>query len=127
VGRASDEQAPEPGAFGVLVRRSREARGLSQQRLATDAGLSDGYISLIETGRRGARPSRDTVLALAQALGVPAAELLRAAGRLRPGDDLSPDNRRPTFEEFVRTDPALRSDQKKVLVDLYSSFVRRSA
>ena len=64
MGRATDEQAPEPGEFGRLVLRYREARGMSQQRLATEAGLSDGYISLIETGRRGARPSRDTVLAL---------------------------------------------------------------
>ncbi|MCU1483881.1 MAG: family transcriptional regulator [Actinomycetia bacterium] len=124
---SSDEQAPAPGEFGRLVLRYREARGLSQQRLATEAGLSDGYISLIETGRRGSRPSRDTVLALAQALGVPAVELLRAAGRLQSGDDLVPDNRRPSFEEFVRTDPALRADQKRILIELYSSWVRRSA
>ena len=124
---SSDERTPEPGEFGRLVLRYREARGLSQQRLATEAGLSDGYISLIETGRRGSRPSRDTVLALAQALGVPAVELLRAAGRLQAGDDLAPDNRRPSFEEFVRTDPALRADQKRILIELYSSWVRRSA
>lgn len=127
MGRATDEQTPEPSEFGRLVLRFREARGMSQQRLATEAGLSDGYISLIETGRRGARPSRDTVLALAQALGVPAVELLRAAGRLRPGDELTPDTHRPSFEEFVRTDPALRADQKRILIELYSSWVRRSA
>jgi transcriptional regulator with XRE-family HTH domain len=126
VGRTTDEQASGPGEFGRLVLRYREARGMSQQRLAAVAGLSDGYISLIETGRRGARPSRDTVLALAQALRVPPAELLRAAGRLQAGDELTPDAGRPSFEEFVRTDPSLRADQKRILIELYSSWVHRT-
>lgn len=116
----------DSAGFGALVRRYREARGFSQQRLAAGSGLSDGYISLIETGRRGARPSRDTVLALAQALDAPAVELLRAAGRLAPHDELDP-RPRPSFEEFVRTDPLLTSDQKRILTELYSSWVRGSA
>lgn len=117
----------EVSDFGEAVRRYREARNMSQERLAEDAGLSGGYISLIETGGRGQRPSRDTVISIAQALNAPVVELLRAAGRLLPSDELAPDGERPTFEQFVNTDPALRSDQKKVLIDLYRSWVRATA
>lgn len=97
---------------------------MSQDRLAQEAQLSNGYISLLETGKRGRRPSRDTVIGIAQALRAPVVELLKAAGRLEPSDELSPDAR-PPFADFVRTDPNLRADQKKVLVDLYDSWVRR--
>ncbi len=122
---ASTTDASQPTAFGELVQRYRERRGMSQERLAKEAQLSGGYISLIETGQRGKRPPRDTVLAIAQALGAPTEKLLEAAGRQQPGDEVD-EPKRPTFEEFVRTDPLLRSDQKRILLDLYSSWVRRS-
>jgi len=53
--------------------------------------------------------------------------VLRAAGRLLAADELTPDTGRLSFEDFVRTDPALRADQKRILIELYSSWVRRSA
>lgn len=112
--------------FGTLVKRYREARNMSQERLAELAKLSSGYISLIETGNRGKRPSRDTVIGIAQALDADVVEFLRVAGRLEPADDINPDGSRIPFERFVNTDPALRSDQKKVLIDLYRSWVRRT-
>lgn len=114
----------EQETFGAVLRRYREARSMSQERLAEAAGVSPGYVSLVETGKRGKRPSRDVVISLAQALRVDPVILLRAAGRLQPGDRLSPDER-PTFEDFVQTDPALRSDQKGVLISLYRSYVGR--
>lgn len=112
--------------FGDLVRQTRESRGLSQERLAALAKLTPGYISLIETGKRGSRPGRDTVLGIAQALGVPPKEMLRAAGRLRPGDNVEQPPSRPSFEVFVQSDPELRSDQKEILIRTYRSWVRRT-
>lgn len=97
---------------------------MSQDRLAELSGLSNGYISLIETGGRGKKPSRDTVISLAQALNAPLVDFLRASGRLRPEDETVVDRGRPSFEAFVATDSALRTDQKKVLIDLYKSWVR---
>lgn len=110
-------------SFGALVLRYREARNMSQDRLAELAGLSGGYISLIEQGQRGRRPSRNTVIRVAQALNAPLGELLAAAGRLKPGEEVSPE-RRVSFTEFVQTDPALTAQQKGILIDLYSSWVR---
>jgi transcriptional regulator with XRE-family HTH domain len=67
--------------FGGLLRAWRSSRGRSQLALALDAGISSRHLSYMETGR--ARPSREMVLTLAQALEIPLRdrnELLKAAG-----------------------------------------------
>lgn len=68
-------------AFGRLLRDWRARRGMSQLRLATEAGVSPRHLSFVETGR--SQPSREMVLRLAEALDVPLRErnaLLGAAG-----------------------------------------------
>ena len=68
-------------SFGVLLRRWRAVRHLSQLDLALDAEISTRHLSCVETGR--AQPSREMVLRLAEALQVPLRErnaLLLAAG-----------------------------------------------
>jgi transcriptional regulator with XRE-family HTH domain len=68
-------------SFGVLLRRWRAVRHLSQLDLALDAEISTRHLSCVETGR--ARPSREMVLRLAETLQVPLRErnaLLLAAG-----------------------------------------------
>jgi non-specific serine/threonine protein kinase len=57
--------------FGALLRRYRLAAGISQERLAEQAGLSVQALSALENGRRQA-PYRHTVALLAQALGLSA-------------------------------------------------------
>jgi transcriptional regulator with XRE-family HTH domain len=67
--------------FGRLLREWRARRGVSQLRLATEAGVSSRHLSFVETGR--SQPSREMVLRLAEALDVPLRErnaLLGAAG-----------------------------------------------
>lgn len=67
--------------FGAQLRSWRLARRVSQEVLATRAGVSARHLSFVETGR--SQPSREVVLALAGALEVPLRErntLLAAAG-----------------------------------------------
>ncbi|MGC1163349.1 MAG: helix-turn-helix transcriptional regulator [Candidatus Sulfotelmatobacter sp.] len=67
--------------FGVLLRRWRTARRVSQLELSLDADISTRHLSCVETGR--AKPSRKMVVRLAEALQVPLRErnpLLLAAG-----------------------------------------------
>jgi transcriptional regulator with XRE-family HTH domain len=52
--------------FGQVVRRCREARGLSQEALADLAGVSRSFLSEVERGT--ASPSLDTMQKLADAL-----------------------------------------------------------
>lgn len=66
---------------GLLLRRWRGARGLTQEALALEAGISPRHLSFIETGR--AAPSRAVLLRLAETLDLPIRarnEVLDAAG-----------------------------------------------
>ncbi|MDE2765227.1 MAG: helix-turn-helix transcriptional regulator [Chloroflexota bacterium] len=60
-------------AFGQQVRRLRHRLGATQEEVAHRAGLHVTYLSGIERGIRN--PSLKNIRALAQALGVGAAEL----------------------------------------------------
>ena len=60
--------------FGTEVRRIRTQRGLSQEKLAFEAGLHRTYISQVEGGNRNI--SLINIYRLAAALGVKAKELL---------------------------------------------------
>ena len=62
-------------ALGQNVRRRREARELTQEKLAERAGLDPTYTSGIERGLRN--PGIKNVARLAKALGLSTAELLK--------------------------------------------------
>ena len=62
-------------ALGRNVRRRREGRALTQEKLAEKAGLDPTYISGIERGLRN--PGIKNVARLAKALGFTTAELCK--------------------------------------------------
>jgi transcriptional regulator with XRE-family HTH domain len=62
-------------ALGLNVRRQREAKALTQEKLAEKAGLDPTYISGIERGLRN--PGIKNVAKLAKALGLTTAELCK--------------------------------------------------
>ena len=62
-------------ALGREIRRHRNAKGLSQERLAELAGLNRNYIGFVERAERS--PRATTVFRIARALEVHPAELLR--------------------------------------------------
>jgi transcriptional regulator with XRE-family HTH domain len=66
------------------LRRLRGERGISQERLAADAGVDRAYVSLIE--RELGNATLDMLDKIATLLGVPVAELLREPrpGEMRP-------------------------------------------
>ncbi len=57
----------QEGSFGALLRRLREAAGLTQETLASRAGLSSDAVSRLERGQRK-YPYPHTVMALSDAL-----------------------------------------------------------
>ena len=61
--------------LGTNLRRLREAKGLSQEAFAFEAGIHRTYVSDIERGARN--PTITVVENLATALGVTASDLLR--------------------------------------------------
>jgi transcriptional regulator with XRE-family HTH domain len=81
------------------VRRWRDARGLSQLRLALAAGVSARHLSFVESGR--AEPGRDVLIRIGRALELPLREqnqLLQAGGYAPlhpPGGWATPTSRSP--------------------------------
>lgn len=66
---------PVLASLGLNVRQRREAKALTQEKLAEKAGLDPTYISGIERGLRN--PGIRNVARLAKALGFTTAELLK--------------------------------------------------
>jgi transcriptional regulator with XRE-family HTH domain len=76
-----DMSTSPAAAVGPLLRAWRSARKKSQLALASETGVSTRHLSFLETGR--SNPSREMVMALAEALNVPLRDrntLLEAAG-----------------------------------------------
>ncbi len=63
--------------FGARVRSARRARGLTQENLAEQIGISTSFMGHIERGTRIA--SLDTLVALCNALEISPHELLQAS------------------------------------------------
>jgi transcriptional regulator with XRE-family HTH domain len=61
--------------FGTIVKTLRTQRGMSQRELANLAGITDPYITLLETNQR-TNPSLTVLKQIAKALGVPVTTLL---------------------------------------------------
>lgn len=81
----TDESARQ---FGATLRRLRQERGLSQETLAFQAGITKNQVQLIEAGRASGRkdatgpanPRLSTLAGLAGALHLSTAELMSQAG-----------------------------------------------
>lgn len=80
---------PEPmprerRALATAVKELRARRGMTQEEVATAAGVSRGYLGELEQGRR--RPSFEGVVRVARALDVELVELIQTyEARLRDG------------------------------------------
>jgi transcriptional regulator with XRE-family HTH domain len=62
-------------AFGIALREIREARDVSQEKLALDCGLDRTHVSLLERGLRS--PTVRTLFRLAEVLKITPSELVR--------------------------------------------------
>lgn len=74
--------------IGLFIQERRKAKDWSKRTLAENAGVSHSEVHRIETGERQ-KPSVPVLYAIADALGVPKDEILRAAG-YQTGDDDAP-------------------------------------
>jgi len=68
-------------AFGALLRKLREERGLSQAQLALESELDQTFVSLLERGRR--QPTLGTLFAICDALRVEPAVVVSALADTR--------------------------------------------
>lgn len=90
------------------------------RELAAAAGVDSAQISRLESGKNKSM-RRDQLAQVAQALGVPVTEILRATGvgKLGPASPAL-----PSLEEVLAADPNLTDEQRQVMLNLYWSYVR---
>jgi transcriptional regulator with XRE-family HTH domain len=111
---AARQSEAERGVFAVLLRQLREARGLTQESLARDSGVSVRAIQDLESGRRR-HPQFHTVNCLAQALSVNSSEqeALTAAARTHRNVEAAHDNSSPVAAEESSDTPDPHRQPKK--------------
>ena len=80
--------------FGKFIRESRKQKGLTTSELAKTTGISQSYISQIETGNRGI-PTEEILLKFAKGLDIDYSEVINKAGK---GSKSAFD---PTIRRFV--------------------------
>ncbi len=107
------------GTLGEFIASQRRAAELSLRQLAEQTGVSNPYLSQIERGLR--RPSAEVLQQLSKALRVSAETLYVKAGILDPDDHPS-----TTVEAAVLSDLTITERQKRVLIDVYQSFVKEN-
>ncbi|GAB3535893.1 helix-turn-helix transcriptional regulator [Arthrobacter tecti] len=78
---AGSRERAQRAAVGEKVRELRLAQGLSQERLAHEAGLDRSYIGGVERGERNV--ALDNIYRLARALAVAPGELLPTVAAIR--------------------------------------------
>lgn len=102
--------------LGAFIREQRKHAQLSLRNLATQAGVSNPYLSQIERGLR--KPSAEILQAIARALRISAETLYVKAGMLEErGDDLP---------AAILADPFLTERQRLALLEIYRSFRQES-
>ena len=108
---------------GAFIRDQRQVGRISLRKLSEMAGISNPYLSQIERGLR--KPSADVLQQLAKALRISAETLYVRAGILDP-DESQEGKQSSGVVDAVLLDPALNERQKRVLLDVYTSFVREN-
>jgi transcriptional regulator with XRE-family HTH domain len=123
--RLSDRAAGAVGSVGEYLAEQRRHAQLSLRQLSDLAGVSNPYLSQIERGLR--KPSADVLQQLAKALRISAETLYIRAGILDPDDGADGAGRATGVVDAILLDPLLNERQKRVLLDVYGSFVRENA
>lgn len=83
--------------LGETIRQARRRRGLTQEKLAEQTGVSRAAIARFEAGE--IEPSLKTLLSLADALKMSTDELL---GREPPGEDMLSPAARAALQTLIR-------------------------
>src|SRR3954471_16270314 len=106
------------GDLGGYLKEQRESARLSLRQLASVAGVSNPYLSQIERGLR--KPSAEVLQQIAKGLQISAEALFLRAGLLEESGGLE-------VEVALQSDLHLTARQKRVLLDIYSTFRAENA
>jgi transcriptional regulator with XRE-family HTH domain len=108
----------QPTSLGAFLKAAREGRSLTLRGVEQETGVSNAYLSQIESGKIR-QPSPAVLHKLAELYGVPYAELLSRAGYPVPETG---DEARPTQMVQSRLGP-ITAEEEKSLKE-YLAFLR---
>jgi transcriptional regulator with XRE-family HTH domain len=119
----------KPGTLGSFIRMQRHLAQLSLREMAAITAVSNAYLSQVERDLH--QPSLKVMQSIADALGIPAADLLRQAGFATPDNDSAraSESDGPGYvdtERAIKTDPRLTQAQREALLGVYRSFLTES-
>ena len=129
-GNATSSPKPpwqRPGAtLGSFIRMQRQLAQLSLRELAGMTAVSNAYLSQVERDLH--QPSLKVLRSIADALGIPTADLLNQAGIISPdtAEAATPGSNEPGHsdtERAIKTDPRLSQAQREALLGVYRSFI----
>src|ERR1700730_9855026 len=98
-------------SIGDYIRQQRQQAKISLRQLATQAGVSNPYLSQIERGLR--KPSAEILNQIAKGLRISSQALYVQAGLI---EDREPDS---DVLAAMRADRTLTERQRQVLIDIY--------
>lgn len=116
VTHAATDRVRELGAF---IREQRKSAQMSLRHLASQAGVSNPYLSQIERGLR--KPSAEILQGIASALRISAETLYVKAGILEDRGDAA------DLTAAIMADRSLTASQRRALLEVYRSFVAENA
>lgn len=104
----------------------RQLAKLSLREMAAMTAVSNAYLSQVE--RNLHQPSLKVMQSIAEALGIPATDLLRQAGVTTPdtagATTATPNESGHTdTERAIKTDPQLTQAQREALLGVYRNFL----
>jgi transcriptional regulator with XRE-family HTH domain len=103
-----------PRDVGVRLRTARKLRGMTQQQLAKDSGVSQATISDLETGESKS-PTGTNLVSLAQSLEVSPEWLADGKGDMERLEDPLPVEAVRMAREWLKLSPEARTDVAKLI------------
>jgi transcriptional regulator with XRE-family HTH domain len=120
-----DPWQPQQDTLGSFIRMQRQLAHLSLREMARMTAVSNAYLSQIERDLH--QPSLKVMQSIADALGIPTADLLRQAGFTAPQGDSATaatnESGHVDTERAIKTDPLLTQAQREALLGVYRSFL----
>lgn len=128
VDMATEGEAPSSpeDTLGSFIRMQRQLARLSLREMAGMTAVSNAYLSQVE--RNLHQPSLKVMQSIADALGIPAADMLRQAGMTTPdaadsATAASSESGHLDTERAIKTDPRLTQAQREALLGVYRNFL----
>lgn len=130
------KQTKEPFPFGEYLKELRERKGVSLKIVENDTGVSNAYLSQLETGKRRKLPNPERLRILADYFNVSIQQLLEKAGyfgRSEIGETHEQKTEKaflhvtndPVFKYGSRLKNKLDLDTKRFIIEMYESTTNK--